>query len=633
MRRTGPSTARMCGIAGIFGIPDRAALARMVAALRHRGPNDSGEFADHRAALGSTRLAIIDLSDDGHQPMKSEDGDVVLVFNGEIYNYREERAQLEAAGHRFRSHSDTEVILALYLRYGSDFVRRLRGIFAIAIYDRRGGPRRERLILARDHFGIKPLIYVETPTGISFASELKALIAADQVSRDIDPVALQQLLIRGSVRQPRTILAQARMLPAAHMMVLDHAGTRVAPYWSLATGRVRGMRKLPYSEVCKAVKDVIARSVEAQLVADVPVGAFLSGGIDSSLLVALIAARHSAPLQTYSISFDVASDAPDEGDDAMLVARHLGTKHRRVVATGADFRDNLEKIGWAIDQPSVDGVNTWFVAKAAAAELKVAISGTGGDEWFAGYPWFAAMAAAPRRWWRDDFVEKFATQYAIFGNEGAVALLARDVLQPDAIHGLAGDLVGEDVIPRGTALERTSGLVVSGYTRHQLLRDIDAMSMAHSLEVRVPFMDPEVADIALSIPDSAKLAPGPVSDTVPDSYRALGAKRVLLDIGRPLLPPGFDQRPKRGFTLPIDRWLHGPAAGALAECLSPSTVRRRGWFDPDSVALVMNGFREGTVHWTRPWLLMLTELWAQSALDGAVCHGREAGRSHEIVAS
>lgn len=601
--------------------------------MRHRGPDDCGEFVDHRAALGSARLAIIDLTADGHQPMASDDGEVVLAFNGEIYNHREERARLEAAGHRFRSHSDTEVILALYLRDGAEFVRRLRGMFAFALYDRRGGPGRERLLLARDHFGIKPLIYVQSAAGISFASEIKTLIAGRQVSGAIDPVALQQVLIRGSVRQPRTILAQARMLPAAHMMTVDHTGTRIEPYWSLATDRVAGMRVRPYAEIREAVHDVIVRSVEAQLIADVPVGAFLSGGIDSSLLVALIAARHSAPIQTYSVSFDVEGDAPDEGEDALLVARHLGTRHRRVTVSGTDFRDSLDRIGWAIDQPSVDGVNTWFVARAAAADLKVAISGTGGDEWFAGYPWFAAMAGAPRRWWRDDFVERFAAQYAVFGVGGAAALLAPNLLHDaTAIRGIAQDLAGEDVLPRGTSLERVSGLVVSGYTRHQLLRDIDAMSMAHSLEVRVPLMDPEVADLALSIPDAAKLAPEPGGGAAPDSYRALGAKRVLLDVGRPLLPAGFDARPKRGFTLPLDRWLRGPAADALAEYLSPSTVGRRGWFDPAAVGSVMRAWNEGRVHWTRPWLLMLTELWAQSTLDAAASPGVEAARPPAVAA-
>src|SRR2546421_283897 len=279
----------MCGICGVWGSEEREAVGAMVAAMHHRGPDDSGVLSDERATLGMTRLAIIDTSSGGHQPMQTPDGLISVVYNGELYNFREERRLLEARGQTFRSTSDTEVVLRMYEHHGDDFLKRMRGMFALAVYDRRGGPGRERLLLARDQMGIKPLLYARAGERLVFASEIKALLASGLVRADVDPVSLRLLLTYGSVYQPRTILSGVRMLLPAHRLVVESGRERVERYWSLGLDRREGLRQRPYEELVEEVASVLEESVRLQMVSDVPLGAFLSGGLDSSLLVALMA--------------------------------------------------------------------------------------------------------------------------------------------------------------------------------------------------------------------------------------------------------------------------------------------------------------------------------------------------------
>jgi asparagine synthase (glutamine-hydrolysing) len=618
----------MCGIVGIFGNPNRDSAAAMVAALKHRGPDGDGIYVDERVALGHTRLAIIDPTANAAQPMTTAGDRVCIVFNGEIYNFRELRRRLEEGGTRFRTSSDTEVLLELYCRDGDAFVTRLRGIFAFAIYDKRDGPGRERVVLARDHLGVKPLCYARTESGMVFSSEIKALLKA-LPERRIDPIALRQLLAWGSVCQPRTILAGVSMLPAGHMLVTESGGTTLKPFWHPALNRVAGLRDLPYDELVDIAEAKLVETLESQLVADVPVGAFLSGGIDSSLLVALMARRHNGPVKTYSVGFEGAVGVDDESDDAADVAAFLRTDHNRVVVTADDAAANVDAIARDLDQPTVDGVNSWFVSRSVGGEVKVAISGTGGDELFAGYPWFTALdqharlARQPtsrakalakcvlgRR--NPGFVDAYAGQYHIFGLGDAVRYLAPHLRAHAGECSTEADLGPADLLPGGTPIERTTALCLGNYTRNQLLRDIDAGSMAHALEVRVPLLDHELADFALSLPDTAKLRP----DAAPaGSYEASGLKRILVDVGRRYLPPGFSSRTKRGFSLPFDNWLRGPLSPLLADCLAPETVARRGLFDVPNVERLATDFSDGRIGWTRPWLLMMTELWCRECLD------------------
>jgi asparagine synthase (glutamine-hydrolysing) len=633
----------MCGIAGLFG-SGSIDIDAMLRALRHRGPDDSGQFAVPGAILGMTRLAIIDPSPAGHQPMLTLDGQVAIIFNGEIYNYREHRNALLAEGCKLRSASDTEVILELYLRHGDAFLDHLRGMFAIAIFDRRRGPGRERLLLARDHFGIKPLVYVAVPGGLIFASELKALLASSRVPPIIDPLALQDYLAFGSVGRPRTILAGVQTLPPAHLMIVEGSAIRVSRYWSLGGDRVSGVRSLPMPELVEIVRTALDQSLERQLVADVPVGAFLSGGIDSSLLVAMMVRRHGT-VRTFSVGFAAEEKSLDESDDASLVARYLQTDHSPVLVTGGDLCRVIDRLGAALDQPSLDGVNSFFVAEAAASCVKVAISGTGGDEMFAGYPWFAAMQdwqtgqerlpsraalrrlfaslsrqrLAPdlmKRWSGADFVGAYAAHFQIFGSAGVQAML-HPSLRGNSAGRTIDRFTTSDTLAGLGPIERTTALSLAAYTGDQLLRDIDAMTMAHSLEVRVPFLDPDLADLALSLPDAAKIGP-PDRSSPPGSYAASGMKAILIEIGRQFLPADFHKRRKRGFSLPLSQWLRGPLREALHDTLSADRVEARGWLDPKAVGTILADFDRGTSDWTKPWLCLVLELWGRQVLDRGV---------------
>lgn len=642
----------MCGISGIWGQPDRAAVEAMVRAMHHRGPDDNGIYLDECVSLGMTRLAIIDTSSGGHQPMQNRDGDITVIYNGELYNFREEREILEAKGHRFNSTSDTEVLLRMYEHYGDDFLKRMRGIFALAIYDRRQGRGRERLLLARDQMGIKPLLYTHCNGRFLFASEVKTLVASGLVTPEIDENALRQLLSYGSVYQPNTILRRVKMLLPAHRLIVEGGQERIERYWSLGIDRRPELRTASYAEQVAELQRILEESVRLQMISDVPLGAFLSGGVDSALLVALMA-KVSGRIKTFSVGFGREGADIDETDDAERTAKFIGTDHSRVVVDGAQVRDRIRHIAAALDQPSVDGVNSYFVSLAARRAVTVAISGTGGDELFAGYPWFAHMMEEDARlkgqgWksiarsavgpaarlslfdalpdgplrnrveqlrYTSDFHTRYVGSYNIFSDEGSQVILAPGVRAAAKMRNAArNDLAVTDELPKGSTIERVTGICLRGYTTNQLLRDIDTVSMAHSLEVRVPYLDPMVADAALSLPDKAKIS-GTPDRSMTLSYRETGTKRILLDIAQPLLPPGFDTKPKRGFGMPFGSWLLGPLREVMEDALSEESVSRRGLLDPVAVSHLKADFLSGKCDWARPWLLMMLELWSREVLE------------------
>jgi asparagine synthase (glutamine-hydrolysing) len=490
-----------------------------------------------------------------------------------------------------------------------------------------------------------------------FASEIKALLASGLVEPEIDPVALRLLLTHGAIVQPHTILRGVKMLLPAHRLIVNKGkDPKLERYWSLGLNRRNGLRARSYEEQVDEVSSALEESVRLQMVSDVPLGAFLSGGIDSSLLVALMAKNTSGErLKTFSVGFEAEGEHIDETDHAQTTAQFLGADHARVVVRGDDVRDRIEQIAFALDQPTVDGVNSYFVSAAARRRVTVAISGTGGDEMFAGYPWFEQMAfeetqrmAAPLKSaakslltsvarqpvldslvplrggyrfgnWRDDagFLARYYAANPMFEAPWTARLLARDLRAPaQAGRSPHYDLAAIDELPDGSVIERVTGVCLRGYTANQLLRDIDAASMAHSLEVRVPFLDPVIADLALSLPDEAKLGRDPraTSDS-PRSYREAGTKRVLLDVAKDLLPPGFDTRPKTGFSMPFNSWLKGPLRDVLLDTLSTKSVTQRGLLDAQAVTGVRDQFLSGATDWPQPWLLMMIELWAREVLD------------------
>lgn len=637
----------MCGIAGLYSNSRSNAIQRMATALQHRGPNDFGIFTDELVALAQSRLAIIDTTSAGHQPMGAAEGLIQIVYNGEMYNFQAERAWAESKGCRFRTESDTEVILKLYELLGVDFLKRLRGMFALAIYDKRDGRGKEKLLLARDQFGIKPLLYSKVSGGFVFASELKALLASGLIPHRVDSFSLQQLLSLGSIYQPRTMIENVMSLPPGHFMWVEHSGIRLERYWNYALDRIDGLRQASYEEQVDRFHEVIKKSVELQMIADVPVGAFLSGGVDSSLIVALMAEIAGDRVKTYSVGFEDGAGANDETHEAAEIARVLGTDHTTVVVTAADMLSHLDRFIMGIDQPSVDGLNTYFVSHAASQGVTVSLSGTGGDELFMGYPWFANIlsdiqtgitnksvsitrkiarklflhrdfkqAKQPTHIDASVFCEAFGRQYHCFGPMIAHELLAKELRQDLSIVSFADNLSACDELLHGDLLDRASVMCLNGYTRNQLLRDIDACSMTHSLEVRVPFLDVEVANFALSLPVSSKLI---ISEGTFDpfaSYAQSGIKRIVCDVARRYLPASFfDARSKRGFILPYADWLKGPLAEILEDTLSWESVTKAGLFDPAAVQHIYKDFLVGQRPWLHPWLLMVIELWRRKNLE------------------
>lgn len=629
----------MCGICGMVGRPDREALGRMAAAMVHRGPDDDGFYLDDEAGLGFRRLSIIDV-EGGHQPLANEDSSLHLVFNGEIYNHGELRARLEDRGHRFATHSDGEVILHLYEEEGASSVERLNGIFAFALWNR---DRRE-LVLARDHHGVKPLYYAEHGGRIVFASEIKALVASGEVSREIDPAAVAQYLVYQAVPPPLAILRGVRQLPPGRVLVSRPGGSSVRRYWAPVAEAAETVTS--EAEARHIVLDGLRQAVGRQMMSERPLGVFLSGGVDSSALVALASERVSRPLKTFSVGF---IGGPDEAlltewPWARQVAERYGTEHEEFVLTEALFRDALPRAFAAMDMPTSDAINSYWVSHAAARHVTVALSGTGGDELFLGYSRDAhllelheqarALGALPAGYvrrvalWLDRLpagslwplvasrarsVQSFALLPEQFLSPAAMAICTpgqRDALLgpgPRAALGAvpsAVDFVIDDApVDLARPGDWLSRIEQRAYLSYVLLRDIDAMSMAHSLEVRVPFLDPVYGAALSRVPWRMK-------------YRGGVGKWVLKEALRPLLPDAVLDRPKMGFGLPYQQWMRRSLAPMIRDLLSPARVSRRGLFDADAADHLVRRFFAGDDGvWRQVWTLFAMEGWATEVVD------------------
>jgi len=604
----------MCGIAGIVHhrratrVDERELLA-LRDAQTHRGPDDAGAWLDPsgRVGLAHRRLSIIDLSPAGHQPMATDDGRYQVVFNGEIYNFRALRRELERDGAAFRTNSDTEVLLHGYRAWGLNLLDRLRGMFAFALWD----VELQELVLARDPLGIKPLYTCVDGDRFAFASEVQALRSVvDDGGIDIEGLA--RYLVWGSIPAPRTLYRAIRALPSGAYLRVGRGGVDGPhTYYSLAAqfGRARAMSDAD-AEVF--AREQLRDSVRVHLEADVPVGAFLSGGVDSSALVGLLAERGAA-VRTVNLAFDVAS--LDESALARGAAELYATDHREVPIRADDVRDRMPDAIRALDLPSVDGVNTYFVSEAAVrAGLKVAVSGVGGDELFGGYGTFERiprirelyerLGFAPRSWLRgaarvaelrlggsiasraakalrhasDDAGAYFAER-SIFSEHEARRLLAPELA--DAAFGAVDELRAQLDLARLDERERVGALELSQYLRSQLLRDTDAVSMRHSLEVRTPLVDRGLLASLLEIqPQQRHMGP---------------AKRLLRMAPSPPVPDALWNRPKQGFTLPFDHWLR---TGGIALRLP-----RHDFLRADALASLERSFRAGRLHFSRVWLL------------------------------
>jgi asparagine synthase (glutamine-hydrolysing) len=617
----------MCGICGLMALdgssPDPAVLRRMSAALAHRGPDSEGIEVDGPTGLAARRLAIIDL-EHGDQPIADEEGRHRVVQNGEIYNYRALRRELEGAGHRFTTRSDTEVLVHLYEERGLDFVHALRGMFAIALWD----PRRRRLVLARDRFGIKPLYYREAGGVFSFASELKALLEQPDLDRRIDLDAVESFLAFNSIPAPMTIFEGVRKLPAGHLLVHDGDRISLISYARPRPEPAGALRSDPRDELAEELRGRLRDSVRAHLVADVPVGVLLSGGVDSAALTALAAQEASGTVSTFSIGFE--EESFDELDDARLVAERYGTDHHELIVR-PDAATLLPRLVEAFDEPFADSsaLPTYLVSELAAGSVKVALSGEGGDELFGGYYTYVADQLAPwlgpairpvrplverlpsssakvsfdykaKRFVRGAHlppVERHHAWKEIFSPERRAELVDRrrdGVADPlDTYRERYADTAGAE------PLARLQDLDLGIYLVDDLLVKTDRASMAHSLEARVPFCDPVVAELALALPTKLKV-------------RGLQKKRLLRQAVAPLLPRAIVRGRKRGFSIPLAAWLRGELEPFAREVLEADTLRRQGLLRPEPVQRLLEDHVSGREDLSRQiWGLMSLTLWME----------------------
>jgi asparagine synthase (glutamine-hydrolysing) len=601
---------------------DRSALDAMSAALVHRGPDSAGEMVDGPVGVAARRLAIIDLPG-GDQPITGADGRVTVVQNGEIYNHEPLRRELERRGHRFQTRSDTEVLLHLYEEHGLRFLERLRGMFALALWDRA----EQRLVLARDAFGIKPLYYRQHGHELSFASELRALARQPAFPREIDPDAVEAYLAFNSIPGPLTVFRAARKLTAGHWLTWQDGRVRSGRWARPAPVPADAVRHEPAPQLAAELRDRLRDSVRAHLVSDVPVGVLLSGGIDSSALTALAAGVSPTPVRTFSIGFGERSF--DELSRARLVARRYGTHHHELVVR-PDAAELLPKIAAAFDEPLGDSsaLPTYLVSRLAAEHVKVVLSGEGGDELFGGYETYvadllaarsgrAARLVAPlaralpssdrrvsvdyrlKRFVRGAHLAPLERHHAwkeIFDRHTRRALLRIEAADPLARYrGRWAETAGAE------PLARLQDVDLGVYLVDDLLVKTDRMSMVHSLEARVPFLDREVAQLALALPTSLKVS-GPRT------------KRLLRHAVAPLLPRTIVRARKRGFSIPGAAWLRGPLVPFAREVLAPERTRAQGVFDARMVTATLDAHVARREDLSRQlWGLICFSLWLDSA--------------------
>ncbi len=590
----------MCGIAGELRFDgqraDLAAVGRMMRAIERRGPDHAGSFSDGPLALGHQRLSILDLSIHGHQPMVDREAGLALVFNGTLYNHPELREELRHRGHRFSSTGDTEVILRAWAEWGPECVRHFRGMFAFALWEMES----KRLWLARDRFGIKPLYYAKTATRLHFASSSQALLAAGGVDTSIDPIALHhQFTLHAVVPAPRTVLNGIRKLAPAHVLRIDMDGSETLHrYWELTAHRPPDA--LSEDEWTEALRGkLMETTARHQAISDVPVGVLLSGGLDSSLLVGLLAAHGTVP-RTFSIGFE---DQPEEKGSEFeysdLVAERFGTEHTRIVIPNGEVLNRLPEAIDAMSEPMVgqDAVAFYLLSEQVSKHVKVVQSGQGADEVFAGYFWYPQMDAA-----QGTDLERFAPRY--FDRDDAE--FQGMVTPPYRGADYTGRLVSERLaaIRGDTFLDRVLAFDATTLIVDDPVKRVDNMTMAWGLEARVPFLDHELVELAMQIPPSLKMADG--------------GKGILKKVARGMIPDGVIDRPKGYFPVPALKFVRGEFLDFMRDILTSQACRERGIYDRGQVDRLL---AEPDRHFTRLlgsklWHLALLELWLQRNVDG-----------------
>ncbi len=618
----------MCGIAGILNIDRSLAasgdvLEHMLRSIYHRGPDEDGRLIDGELAMGMRRLSIIDLAD-GQQPIFDESGRYAVVFNGEIYNYRELRQELLARGHQLRTQSDTEVIVHLYEELGPECLQQLRGMFSIAVWDKRG----RSLFIARDRMGIKPLYYTIKNNSLIFGSEIKALLVHPAVQASLDLQGLSNYLSLKYVPAPGTLFEDIHSLPPGHYLRVKDRHIQIERYWDISFAKPEHPKS--EAEYIDQATELIRESVRLRLRSDVPFGAFLSGGVDSSTIVAMMAEQMSEPVKTFSVGFGEGDELPY----AKLVADRFGCEHHTLRITAADFIEHAEKVLWHMDQPIADQatVATLMVAKLARQHVKMVLTGEGGDELFAGYARYSGERLS--RWTRwlphfarrsirsgarrlpgmrrgklalhalttADEAERYANWFPMFNDETKRRLLSERMRD---YRAGAGPLFAQHLAqcdarqPLDRMLYVDSKLWLPDFL---LLRG-DKLTMANSLEARLPLLDHRLVEFAAALPTQYKLHKG-------------DRKYLLKRVAERLLPREIIHRKKQGFPIPIDGWLRNEARPLMRDMLSPDSLQRRGLFEPAFVEQLMqqheSGFADNT---TELWGLVSFEMWMRNMID------------------
>jgi asparagine synthase (glutamine-hydrolysing) len=625
----------MCGIAGFAAFDARATLTTapirdMLTCLRHRGPDDEGDYVVDNVVLGHRRLSIIDVAG-GHQPLFGERKSTVIVCNGEVYNYRELTRDLAARGHRFQTASDIEVAAHAYDVWGLDFLDKLDGMFALALWDGAA----KRLVLARDRMGEKPLYYTMADGLLIFASELTALIKHPSVPRELDSRSLSTYLALEYVPAPATILRNIYKLQPGHMLVLESGALTMKRYWSIDT---RTTYRGTYEQAVVELRDRVEHAVKSRLVADVPLGVFLSGGIDSSTVAAL-AARHGA-LETFSIGFKEKSF--DESSYARSVAKFIGSHHHERIFAGEEMPDLVPQLAAMLDEPLGDAsiLPTALLSAFAREAVTVALGGDGGDELFAGYPMHRAQRvaryarmlprpvhAAARRavaalpvshrnfsfgFKSQSFLRGVAQSaplnHALWMSSFAVEeqrkLLRDDVWQESG----AGEAAFAPILSawaesqHGELLARATHIDAMTYLPNDILMKVDRASMRVALEVRAPFLARDVVELAFSVPDSYRM-------------RGTTGKRMLRDAVRGLIPDSVIDRPKKGFGIPVAAWLNGPLRELVNDVFAPEAITTAGYFNPDEIQRMLGAHAARRIDYRKPlWTLLVFELWRRKYL-------------------
>ncbi len=626
----------MCGICGMFehnqskGV-DLQTLRNMMEVLQHRGPDDEGWVLDDHVALGSRRLSIIDVAG-GKQPMYNEDKSVAIVFNGEIYNYPELAARLRARGHVLKTRCDTEAIVHLYEDMGEDCVNELRGIFGFAIWD----ARRRRLFLARDQLGVKPLYYTEVNGALIFGSEIKAILQHPAVQARLDLQALSNYLSLKYVPSPQTMFQDICAVPPGNTLTCDADGIQIRPYWflSFANNHNGHHTEEAYAEQLEAL---LREAVRIQLMSDVPFGAFLSGGIDSSTIVALMSQFLNEPVKTFAVGFE--GDGAEKDSElpyARLVAEKFHTDHHEILIRPEDLVGLAERVIWHLDQPIADdaALANYMVASLARRYVKMVLTGEGGDELFAGYARYAGERFAPffqrvplparelalnasrhipgqrgaklalYAWSQPDEVSRYSNWFPLFNPDRKAALLS------DAFKSAVGEMSANPIfaeqLMRTDARDSLSRMLYVD-TKLWLVDDLlargDKMSMATSLEARVPLLDHKLVEFAATLPSRLKV-------------HGLTRKYLLKKVSRQWLPPEIVYRKKKGFPVPLGLWFRGQARAWIRDLLSPSTVARRGLFNPAYVNRLLDEHESGFAnHGSLLWGLVSVELWHRVFID------------------